>query len=92
MKRFAFLDWMRGLACLLMFQTHCYDAWLSPEARKTTFFMYSQLAGTLPAPLFLFLAGISFALFFVCIASNADHTPSLPCHCSRVAATASAAD
>jgi len=53
---------MRGLACLLMFQTHCYDAWLSPEARKRTFFMYSQLGGTLPAPLFLFLAGISFAL------------------------------
>ena len=53
---------MRGLACLVMFQTHCYDAWLSPEARKTTFFMYSQLGGTLPAPLFLFLAGISFAL------------------------------
>jgi uncharacterized membrane protein len=45
-----------------MFQTHCYDSWLSPEARKTTFFMYSQLGGTLPAPLFLFLAGISFAL------------------------------
>jgi uncharacterized membrane protein len=53
---------MRGLACILMFQTHCYDAWLSPEARKSTFFMYSQLGGTLPAPLFLFLAGISFAL------------------------------
>jgi len=53
---------MRGLACILMFQTHCYDSWLSPEARKTTFFMYSQLGGTLPAPLFLFLAGISFAL------------------------------
>jgi len=53
---------MRGLACVLMFQTHCYDSWLSPEARKTTFFMGSQLGGTLPAPLFLFLAGISFAL------------------------------
>src|SRR5215469_16333397 len=45
-----------------MFQTHCYDAWLTPELRKSTFFMYSQLAGTFPAPLFLFLAGISFAL------------------------------
>src|SRR5215475_15103936 len=53
---------MRGLACILMFQTHCYDSWLSPEARKATFFMYSQLGGTLPAPLFLFLAGTSFAL------------------------------
>ena len=53
---------MRGLACVLMFQTHCYDSWLSPEARKTPFFMWSQLGGTFPAPLFLFLAGISFAL------------------------------
>jgi len=53
---------MRGLACLVMFQTHCYDAWLNPEARKTTFFVWSQIGGTLPAPLFLFLAGISFAL------------------------------
>ena len=53
---------MRGLACVLMFQTHCYDSWLAPPARKTTFFMWSQLGGSLPAPLFLFLAGISFAL------------------------------
>src|SRR5882724_6828970 len=53
---------MRGLACILMFQTHCYDSWLGGDARKTTFFMWSQLGGTLPAPLFLFLAGISFAL------------------------------
>src|SRR5579862_3457686 len=61
-SRLAYIDWTRGLACVLMFQTHCYDAWLNPEARKSTFFMYSQLGGTLPAPLFLFLAGISFAL------------------------------
>lgn len=53
---------MRGLACVLMFQTHCYDSWLSADARKSNFFMWSQLGGTLPAPLFLFLAGISFAL------------------------------
>jgi len=61
-SRLAYIDWMRGLACVLMFQTHCYDAWLGGEARKSTFFMWSQLGGTLPAPLFLFLAGISFAL------------------------------
>jgi uncharacterized membrane protein len=60
--RIAYIDWMRGLACLVMFQTHCYDSWLSDAARKTRFFGWSQLGGTLPAPLFLFLAGISFAL------------------------------
>ena len=53
---------MRGLACVLMFQTHCYDAWLGGNARKTSFLKGSQLLGTLPAPLFLFLAGVSFAL------------------------------
>jgi uncharacterized membrane protein len=61
-SRLAYIDWMRGLACVLMFQTHCYDSWLSPGARQGKFFMYSQLGGTFPAPLFLFLAGISFTL------------------------------
>jgi len=61
-QRLLYVDWMRGLACLLMFQTHCYDSWLSDGARSTQFFRWSQLGGTLPAPLFLFLAGISFAL------------------------------
>jgi uncharacterized membrane protein len=61
-SRLAWIDWMRGLACVLMFQTHCYDAWLGGDARNGTFLKGSQLLGTLPAPLFLFLAGISFAL------------------------------
>jgi uncharacterized membrane protein len=62
MKRLSYIDWMRGLACVLMFQTHCYDSWLSPEARNSAVFVWSQLLGTLPAPLFIFLSGISFAL------------------------------
>jgi uncharacterized membrane protein len=60
--RLAYIDWMRGLACVLMFQTHCYNSWLSPEARKSSLYGWSQLGGTLPAPLFIFLSGISFAL------------------------------
>jgi uncharacterized membrane protein len=63
MSRLGYIDWMRGLACVLMFQTHCYDSWLSPEARKSSsLIIWSQLGGTLPAPLFVFLAGVSFAL------------------------------
>jgi len=61
-KRLAYIDWMRGLACLLMFQTHCYDSWLRPELHSSKLYGLSQLAGTLPAPLFIFLAGVSFAL------------------------------
>lgn len=45
-----------------MFQTHCYDAWLGGAARISKFYMWSQILGTFPAPLFLFLAGISFAM------------------------------
>jgi uncharacterized membrane protein len=61
-KRIAYIDWLRGFACLVMFQTHCYDSWLGGPARDSGFFKISQLGGTLPAPLFLFLAGTSFAL------------------------------
>jgi uncharacterized membrane protein len=63
MKRLAYIDWMRGLACVLMFQTHCYDSWMSPEAKRSSPLIgWSRLGGTLPAPLFIFLAGVSFAL------------------------------
>jgi uncharacterized membrane protein len=62
-RRLAYIDWMRGLACVLMFQTHCYDSWMSPEAKKSSSVTgWSKLGGTLPAPLFIFLAGVSFAL------------------------------
>jgi uncharacterized membrane protein len=53
---------MRGFACVAMFQTHCYNSWLSPDAKRSGLYAWSQLGGTLPAPLFIFLAGISFAL------------------------------
>jgi uncharacterized membrane protein len=61
-QRLAYIDWMRGLACVLMFQTHCYDSWLSVDAKRSEWFRYSQMGGTLPAPLFIFLAGVSVAL------------------------------
>jgi uncharacterized membrane protein len=61
-SRLAHVDWLRGLACVVMFQGHCYDAWLSEEARQGAFFEHSQLLSTIAAPIFLFLAGMSAAL------------------------------
>src|SRR5690242_19542690 len=61
-SRLAYIDWLRGLACVLMFQTHCYDAWLGGAARDSKFAMWSHLGGTFPAPLFLCLSGISVAI------------------------------
>jgi uncharacterized membrane protein len=60
--RRAYIDWMRGLACVLMFQAHCYNSWLNADARTSTFYRWSQALATLPAPLFIFLAGISTAM------------------------------
>src|SRR5437660_10361394 len=60
--RLAYIDWLRGLACLGMFQAHCYNSWLTADARKTGFYRWSQAIATLPAPLFILLAGISSAL------------------------------
>ena len=53
---------MRGFACLLMFEVHSYDSWLGGAARESRLMKWSQLSGTIPAPLFLFLAGVSIAL------------------------------
>src|ERR1700689_126728 len=61
-QRLAYIDWMRGFACLLMFEVHSYDSWLGGSARDSHFMQWSQLSGTIPAPLFLFLAGVSIAL------------------------------
>ena len=61
-QRLAYIDWMRGFACLLMFEVHAYDSWLGGAARESRVMKWSQLSGTIPAPLFLFLAGVSIAL------------------------------
>jgi len=61
-NRRLYIDWMRGLACILMFQTHVYDSWLAPSARSGKFYQLSQMIGGMPAPMFLFLAGVSMAL------------------------------
>ena len=52
-QRLAYIDWLRGLACVLMFQTHCYDSWLGGSARNTSFLGWSWPSGNFPAPLFL---------------------------------------
>jgi uncharacterized membrane protein len=63
--RIAYIDWLRGLACVGMFQAHCYNSWLRPSARNAGldgFYGWSQLVATLPAPLFILLAGLSIAM------------------------------
>src|SRR6202011_1410923 len=53
-KRLAYIDWMRGLACVLMIQAHCYDSWLNSEARRTLLYRWSQELSTLRLRYFCF--------------------------------------
>ena len=61
-SRLGYLDWARGLAVLLMINTHAFSAWTVPEDRGTRLFGVARLFGGYPAPLFLFVAGVSAAL------------------------------
>ncbi|MBI4472490.1 MAG: DUF1624 domain-containing protein [Acidobacteria bacterium] len=60
--RLAYLDWMRGLAAAIMLQGHVFDAWVRPQDRGSEWFWLSQFLGGFPAPIFLFLVGVSLAL------------------------------
>lgn len=60
--RRGYLDWLRGLAVLIMFEGHILDSWTRPADRDSTVYGWSMIAAGFGAPLFLFLAGVAVAL------------------------------
>lgn len=62
LQRLQTLDLARGLAVVLMIQTHAFDAWLTNEAKATWGYRVSRELGAIPAPAFLLLSGVSLAL------------------------------
>jgi uncharacterized membrane protein len=81
-QRFGFIDWFRGLACILMIQTHAYDAWTAEPYRQGTWWIWARLKlGGLPARMFLFLAGVSLAMRFA-----SDVRRSVPIAAARMGA------
>jgi len=61
-NRIVFLDWLRGLAALIMLQGHTFHAFLRPEQREGPAFYLSILLGGQAAAIFLFLTGITYGL------------------------------
>jgi uncharacterized membrane protein len=61
-SRIVFLDWLRGLAAIVMLQGHTFDSLLKPELREHPAFIFSQFFGGQAAAIFLFLTGITFGL------------------------------
>ena len=56
------LDWLRGVAVLLMIDAHLFDSWTAIPDRETPLFRLLMAAGGAGTTLFLFLAGVSVAL------------------------------
>ncbi len=63
-RRLGAVDWLRGLAVVLMIQTHLYDAWAASNAKATTAYTITRFLGGIPARLFMLLVGVSLAIRF----------------------------
>ena len=61
-SRRLYLDWLRGLAVLIMIEAHLIDSWTRAPDRQTREFAYAMILGGFGAPLFLFLAGVAVPL------------------------------
>jgi uncharacterized membrane protein len=61
-RRLEYIDWMRGLAILIMIEAHVLDAWTRPSDRHTLAFGVATILAGFAAPMFLFLAGLSVVL------------------------------
>lgn len=61
-RRLLYVDWLRGLAVVIMISWHTLDAWTRPEDRSGLAFHWIIILGGCAAPLFLFLAGVSVSL------------------------------
>jgi len=61
-SRRGYLDWLRGVAVLIMVEAHLFDAWVRVIDRSEHPYQWAMVVGGFSAPLFLFLAGVAMAL------------------------------
>ncbi len=60
-ERLLFLDWMRGLAAVIMIPGHAFHSFTKPELRESGPYVISQFIGGMPPAMFLFLVGVTLA-------------------------------
>jgi uncharacterized membrane protein len=61
-SRRAYLDWLRGVAVLIMIEAHTLDSWTRAADRGRSDYKWAIVVGGFGAPIFLFLAGAALAL------------------------------
>jgi uncharacterized membrane protein len=54
-----YLDWLRGIAVLIMIEAHTVDSWTRVADRDSPWYRAAIIVGGFGAPLFLFLAGVA---------------------------------
>jgi len=59
--RLEYLDWVRGIAALIMLQGHVFDSFTRQDLRQGTAYTLSQFVGGMPPAIFLFLTGVTLA-------------------------------
>lgn len=70
-----YLDWLRGVAVIVMVLAHVTDAWTIDADRKRTLYMVVIFIAGLAAPLFLYLAGLTLSMAAVARAATIGHSP-----------------
>jgi len=60
--RRVYLDWLRGIAVLIMVEAHTLDSWTHAADRARSDYKWAIVVGGFGAPTFLFLAGVALAL------------------------------
>jgi uncharacterized membrane protein len=71
--RKAYLDWLRGVAVIVMVAAHVTDAWTRVEDRQRQLYGYTVIIAGLAAPLFLFLAGLTLSMAASLRANTVGH-------------------
>ena len=60
--RRGYLDWIRGVAVVVMIEAHVLDSWTRGADRASGIYGWAITVGGLGAPLFLFLAGVAVSM------------------------------
>jgi peptidoglycan/LPS O-acetylase OafA/YrhL len=60
-QRLLYLDWVRGIAALVMLQGHVFNSFTRADLREGGPYVMSQFLGGMPPAVFLFLLGVTFA-------------------------------
>ena len=60
-SRLQYLDWLRGVAAVIMLQGHVFHSFLKPDLREGSTYVLSQFLGGMPPAIFLFLTGVTLA-------------------------------